>query len=392
LVDANKKRFTVAGEAFGGIKNIKLSGLEAVYLERFNLPSIQYSRSHAGHNTLGIIPGYVVEVVLFGAILTLTFGLVMTSGGIQSTVMGEIMPLVGLYALSVIRLKPLMQAIYQGVAGLKFGGALVANLHKELNPDKLVSIHKAPSETKRLRQHIFLENITFHYPGANKSSLDNITLEIPRLSSLGLVGTTGAGKTTLVDVILGLLQPSQGGLFVDGERVTLANLRSWQRNLGYVPQDIFLSDATIAENIALGIPKSEIDYEQVTRCARSAQLDNFIMQEFPDRYETVVGERGLRLSGGQRQRIGIARALYHNPDVLIFDEATSALDSVTERAVMDAIDMLAHQKTIILIAHRMSTVRHCDQIVLLDKGRIKAVGSFDELKNTDAHFRELSGA
>lgn len=391
LVEANKKRFTAAGEALGGIKSIKLFGREAAYLDRFNSPSMQYSWSHAGHNTLGIIPSYVVEVVVFGAILLLTLSLIITSGGVQSDIMGQILPIIGLYTFAAYRMKPVVQAIYQGVAGLRFGGALVDNLHRELSLDKPVSIHETASRPQKLRQNILLENLTFSYPGADRPSLDDISLNIPAKSSLGLVGTTGAGKTTLVDLILGLLQPSRGGLVVDGKPVTLGNLRSWQKSLGYVPQDIFLSDTTIAENIALGIPKREIDYEQVVRCARSAQLDSFIMQELPDRYETVVGERGVRLSGGQRQRIGIARALYHNPEVLIFDEATSALDTVTEQAVMDAIDTLAHQKTMILIAHRLSTVRHCDQIVLLDKGRVKAVGSFDELKDINDHFRELAG-
>jgi len=391
LVDANKERFTAAGEALGGIKSIKLFGREAAYLERFNRPSMQYSRSHAGHNTLGIIPSFVVEVVVFGAILLLTLVLIISSGGVKSDVMGEIIPIIGLYALSAIRLKPVMQSIYQGVAGLRFGGALVENLHKELALDKLVSIHEIPSNPIKLKKSIFLDNLTFLYPETTVPSLDSISFNIPARSSLGIVGTTGAGKTTLVDLILGLLHPSKGQLVVDGKPVTLSNLRSWQKNLGYVPQDIFLSDTTIAENIALGIPKSQIDYEQVTRCARMAQLDTFIIQELPDLYETLVGERGVRLSGGQRQRIGIARALYHNPDVLIFDEATSALDTLTEQAIMGAIEMLGQHKTMIFIAHRLSTVRYCDQIILLDQGRIKAVGSFDELKDIDEHFRGLTG-
>jgi len=391
LVESNKERFTAAGEALGGIKSIKLFGREAAYLGRFNGPSTRYSRSHAGHQTLGIIPSYVVEVVVFGAIILLTLSLTVVYGGVQSDVMGEILPIIGLYTFSAYRMKPVVQAIYQGVAGLKFGGALVDNLHKELTLNKCASIHNIPSQPLKMRQHIFLENLTFHYPDVDIASLSDVTLNIPAKSSLGLVGTTGAGKTTLVDLILGLLQPTQGKIVVDGQPVTMSNLRAWQQSLGYVPQDIFLSDCTIAENIALGISISEIDYEQVAQCARMAQLDDFIMQDLPDRYETMVGERGVRLSGGQRQRIGIARALYHNPEVLIFDEATSALDTVTEQAVMDAIDMLAHQKTMILIAHRLSTVRHCDQIVLLEKGHIKAVGSYEELKSIDEHFRELVG-
>lgn len=207
---------------------------------------------------------------------------------------------------------------------------------------------------------------------------------------MGLVGSTGAGKTTLVDVLLGLLRPTQGAITVDGVPVLDAQLRAWQQSLGYVPQEIFLTDTSIAENIALGISKAQIDQAQVERCARMAQVHDFIVHDLPAGYETLVGERGVRLSGGQRQRIGIARALYHNPEVLVFDEATSALDTVTEQAVMDAIDALAHQKTIILIAHRLTTVKNCDQIVLLEQGTIKAKGTLNELTESNAQFKLMT--
>ena len=177
---------------------------------------------------------------------------------------------------------------------------------------------------------------------------------------------------------------------MDGEPVTDTNLRAWQQALGYVPQEIFLTDASVAENIALGVPPEQIDHEQVERCARMAQLHDFVVHEMPQQYDTVVGERGVRLSGGQRQRIGIARALYHDPSVLVFDEATSALDNVTEKAVMEAIDALHHQKTIILIAHRLSTVRNCDQVVLLEKGQITAAGGFEELQGRSDRFRRMA--
>jgi len=194
----------------------------------------------------------------------------------------------------------------------------------------------------------------------------------------------------LVDVILGLLRPTEGAITVDGEAVTDENLRAWQAALGYVPQDIFLTDATVTENIAFGIDPERIDTEQVERCARMAQVHDFVTQEMPQGYDTIVGERGVRLSGGQRQRIGIARALYHDPEILVFDEATSALDTVTERAVMEAIDALHHQKTIILIAHRLSTVAGCDQVVMLDQGRIEVSGTFEELKAESRRFQKMA--
>jgi ABC-type multidrug transport system fused ATPase/permease subunit len=297
----------------------------------------------------------------------------------------------GLYAFAALRIKPAVQYVYQGFASLRYGQKAVDNLYADMHPDNAPEPfpEQAPKALKA-KSLISLKHLSYTYPKATKSALSDLNLDIPVGSSVGLVGSTGAGKTTVVDVILGLLRPTKGAITVDGNPVTDEQLRAWQKSLGYVPQDIFLTDTSVAENIALGIPKTQIDQDQVQRCARMAQVHEFISNELPNQYETLVGERGVRLSGGQRQRIGIARALYHNPEVLVFDEATSALDTVTERAVMEAIDALAHQKTIIIIAHRLSTVRNCDQIVLLEKGQIKAKGRFEELVQADKQFREMA--
>jgi ABC-type multidrug transport system fused ATPase/permease subunit len=206
---------------------------------------------------------------------------------------------------------------------------------------------------------------------------------------VGIVGGTGAGKTTAVDVLLGLLRPQQGALVVDGVEVTDDKVRSWQKSVGYVPQQIFLTDDTVAANIAFGVPPKAIDMAAVERAARIAEMHDFVTRELPDGYATTLGERGVRLSGGQRQRIGIARALYHDPDVLVLDEATSALDNLTERAVMDAVHNLGGKKTIVMIAHRLSTVRDCDRIFLLEQGRVVAQGSYDALVESNAEFRRL---
>ena len=204
-------------------------------------------------------------------------------------------------------------------------------------------------------------------------------MTIPARTTVGLVGGTGAGKTTVVDLVLGLLEPTKGTIRVDGVPVTAANRRAWQRTIGYVPQAIFLTDESVAANIAFGLPPEAIDRAAVERAARIAELHDFVTAELPQGYDTPVGERGVRLSGGQRQRIGIARALYHDPDVLILDEATSALDNLTEKAVMDAVHNLGHAKTIVLIAHRLSTVRACDTIFMMEQGRVVAQGRYDEL-------------
>ena len=391
MVSANKERFMAAGEAFGGIKDIKLLGREQSYLSRFHSPSKRYAMTQANYQILSQVPHYLIEAVIFGTMLLFTIILLIHAGGLSGGALGQILPVLGLYALAAYRLKPALQHIYQGVASLRYGQAAINNIHANLNqdPTPMPLAHQKPTPLKA-RHTIALHHLSYVYPNATKPALSDLNLKIPVGSSLGLVGSTGAGKTTLVDIILGLLEPTQGEITVDGTTVTHEHLRAWQQNLGYVPQEIFLTDTSVAENIALGVLPAQIDHQQVEHCARMAQVHDFIMQDLPAQYATPVGERGVRLSGGQRQRIGIARALYHNPEVLVFDEATSALDTITEQAVMDAIDTLAHQKTIILIAHRLSTVKNCDQIVLLEQGKVHATGRFDTLIKNNDQFRLLN--
>ena len=210
------------------------------------------------------------------------------------------------------------------------------------------------------------------------------------MSTIGIVGGTGAGKTTLVDLILGLLMPDAGQIIVDGEPLTADNMHRWRRSIGYVPQTIYLTDSSVAQNIAFGVPEEAIDPEAMERAARAAALHDFVMEEMPQQYDTIVGERGVRLSGGQRQRIGIARALYHDPSLLIFDEATSALDNLTERAVMDAVQRIRNTKTVIMIAHRLSTIRKCDRIFLLEHGTVQASGSYEDLVDENETFRKMA--
>lgn len=389
-VGANRERYQAAGEALGGIKDIKLLGRENAYLQRFRGPSVRFAQYLVVNQTASQVPGILVEAVAFGSIIVLTLWLLATHGGAGSGALGGILPLLGLYAFAGLRLKPALQRVYQGFAKLRFGvGAIEAAYQDLIHRASLAELQKCASMALTPKKAVALQNVSYTYPHTPTPALVEIDLEIPVGSSVGLVGTTGAGKTTLVDVLLGLLRPTRGAISVDGQPVTDENLRAWQQALGYVPQQIFLTDATVTENIALGTPPKHIDQDQVVRCARMAQLHDFIMEEMPQQYATMVGERGVRLSGGQRQRIGIARALYHNPSVLVFDEATSALDSLTERAVMEAIEGLRHEKTIFLIAHRLSTVRSCDKLVLLDKGHMIAAGSFEELKIQSQKFRSM---
>ncbi len=230
----------------------------------------------------------------------------------------------------------------------------------------------------------------YAYPNTDRSALQGLDLSVPALSSAGIVGSSGAGKTTALDVMLGLLDPQEGALTVDGVPVGPANRRAWQATVGYVPQQIFLVDDTVAANIAFGVDPQKIDMEAVERAARMAELHRFVTEEMPEGYKTLVGERGVRLSGGQRQRIGIARALYRDPDVLFLDEATAALDNLTERAVMEAVANLGGRKTVVMIAHRLSTVRNCDVIFLMDKGKVTARGRYDDLIANSESFREMA--
>jgi ABC-type multidrug transport system fused ATPase/permease subunit len=296
------------------------------------------------------------------------------------------LPVISLYVFAGYRLMPALQQIYSSFTQLTFVGPSLDKLTSDIknlkpfneNQDKgVLSLNKA----------ITLKNIHYEYPNASRTALKNINLSILAKSTVGIVGATGSGKTTTVDIILGLLEPQKGALEVDGKVITQHNSRSWQRSIGYVPQHIYLSDDTIAANIAFGVEPHDIDLIAVEKAAKIANLHNFLIDELPEQYQTTIGERGVRLSGGQRQRIGIARALYYNPNILILDEATSALDSQTEKAVMDAVNNLRKDITIIIIAHRLATIKKCDKIFLLEKGQIKNEGTFEELKNVNENFR-----
>lgn len=388
----NRDRFQAASEALGGIKGIRLLGAERHYLGRFSQPSEALARRMSSGNTISHVPKYAIEAIGFAGILGLSL-LMLTRYGGDAATMGEVLPLIGLYAFAGYRLLPAVQAIYRGFTMLRFGDAGLESIEADLALS--ANGRDLPMEMAKpmpLRDAIVLEGVDYAYPGSGGVGLHGVTLRIPAGARVGIVGRTGAGKTTLVDSILGLLEPSAGHLVIDGTPVTPDILRAWQRSIGYVPQDIYLRDGTVAENIAFATPTDQIDMARVEASARLARLHDFVSQELPGGYLTEVGERGVRLSGGQRQRIGIARALYHDPALLVFDEATSALDNKTEREVMDAITTLGGGKTILMIAHRLSTVQGCDMIVVMDHGRVAAVGTYDTLLADSPQFRDIATA
>jgi ABC-type multidrug transport system fused ATPase/permease subunit len=310
---------------------------------------------------------------------------------INSNGFNSALPLIAVYALAGYRLMPALQQIYASISQLRFVAPALDLLQKDLTSMSSLSLGYSNEQKLNLNQFISLKDIEFCYPRAHQLALKNINIEIPVRATIGLVGATGSGKTTLVDLILGLLEPQLGSITLDGDVVIgNDNRRSWQKMLGYVPQQIYLTDDTVAANIAFGVKFDDIDWDALYRAAEIANLHEFVMNNLSKQYLTLVGERGVRLSGGQRQRIGIARALYHKPQLLILDEATSALDNLTEQVVMEAINNLHNDITIILIAHRLSTVRQCDLIVLMENGEIRAKGSFDEVVEASETFNAMA--
>jgi len=384
---ADRARFQAASEALSGIKDIRILGREEPFLRRFARHSRVYEKQMARQQVIASVPRYAFETIAFGGMLLIVLVLLLRGQGVQ-----DIVPTLGVFAFATMRLLPALQSLFAALTALRFSTPSIDVLHRDLEALGRRPQPSRPAAPLPFRESIELRNVRFTYPGAPKPVLDGFDLRIEANTTVGLVGATGSGKTTTVDILLGLLEPEEGQLLVDGVPITEENRRAWQANLGYVPQQIYLADDTIAANIAFGVRPEEIDMAAVERAARLANVHDFIVSELPDGYETVVGERGVRLSGGQRQRLGIARALYHDPKVLVFDEATSALDNVTEESIFRAVSELGKSKTIVMIAHRMSTVRGCDVIYVLDRGAVQAQGTYDDLLATSPLFRAMVNA
>lgn len=385
-LEKNRLRYKIVSEALGGVKDVKLLGKEQVFLTEYRRPAREMARSHAAIEVIGSMPKFMLETLAFSAVVLL-ISVLSFSGDLNQAI-----PLVGVYSVAGYRLMPTMERIFRNVAKIRGTQAVVDKLYEFLREPNRITLPDTSliGEPLRFAERIELDGVRFRYPSAESDVIRGSSMVITKNSIVGFVGPTGCGKTTLVDIILGLLSPTAGRILVDGVEVGAGNVKRWQGNLGYVPQHIYLADDTIARNIAFGVPEHDIDIDRVSDAARIANLRTFIEEELPDGYDTLVGERGVRLSGGQRQRIGIARALYNDPAVLIMDEATSALDGITEQVIMDAIDTLAGTKTIVLIAHRLTTLRDADCIFMMDRGEIVARGSYQELLSTNATFRKMN--
>lgn len=387
ITRANRERFKLMNEGFGGIKDTLLLGRQADFNQRFEASSRTFGRAQGTTQALSQVPRYAMELVAFGAVIFLVLYLLAAHQGN----LGSILPVLSVYALAGFKLLPAFQQIYTSVAQVRGNLAAFDNLEEDLKASQHATTGTPAEEAGRLvpKHEIRLDNVTFHYPGKQEAALDGLSLSLPVNQVIGLVGASGSGKSTAIDLLLGLIEPEQGALTVDGQPLAREQKRAWQNSLGFVPQAIFLADASIRENIAFGLPPERVDEARVERAARMAHLDE-LLASLSEGLDTRVGERGIQLSGGQRQRIGIARALYDDAEVLVLDEATSALDGITEKLVMDAIHDFSGKKTVIMIAHRLATVKQCDCIYLMADGLVVDQGSYDKLARDNIIFQRMA--
>lgn len=388
-LEDNKQKYKIATEALLGIKDLKLLGREQYFLENFSIYAKRRADNEATANVIAQLPRYALETIAFGSVLVIVIYLLIKQQNIADT-----MPILALYAFAALRLMPALQQIFISIAFMRASKDALNILTTDLMhvSSKNMIENATHIESIPFEKGIELRNIHFSYPNNANSVISGLNLTIPINTTVGFVGTTGAGKTTIVDIILALLQPLQGEILVDGIPITAVNNLSWRKKIGYVPQAIYLSDDTVIKNIAFGIADEDIDMAAVENAARIANIHHFVVNELAQGYHTIIGDRGLRISGGQRQRLGIARALYHNPEILVFDEATNALDGMTEAAIMDAISAIAHRKTIIMVAHKLSTLKECDQIYMFEKNGCYTAGSYKELIASNEKFRALAGS
>lgn len=360
-------------EGLGGIRDVLIDGTQSTYCNIYRQADLQLRRSQANISIIGSSPRYLVEPLGMVLIGILAYWL-----STQETGIAAALPVLGALAVGAQRLMPVLQQLYSSLTNIRGGWDSLSDVLDLLEQPLPAHANQSPSATMSFERDIRFEQISFRYAESAPLVLRDINLDIPKGSRVGFMGTTGSGKSTLLDIVMGLLQPTAGALAIDGIPVTETNQRAWQAHVAHVPQAIFLADTSIRENIAFGLPPDQIDLDRVKQAAHQAQIGATI-ETWDKQYDTFVGERGIRLSGGQRQRIGIARALYKRADVIVFDEATSALDTETERAVMEAIDHIGKDITIIIVAHRLSTLQNCDVVFELEHGKVKRSGTYREL-------------
>jgi len=379
-------------QGLGGLKEAKVLGREDFFLDAYDKNSANYARAQRFVQVLNQLPRPFLETISVVCMLSIILLMVGRNTSFQS-----IIPTMSLFAVAAFRVIPSMNRIFAAATTIRFNSFAIEVLYNDLTLQKpcaeFISVKKIDNQ-KRTEENpalfnstLELKEVSYQYPNAKTLALKDVSLIIQKNQVVGLVGPSGAGKTTIVDIMLGLLIPTEGTVLIDGRNIH-DNLSGWQRRIGYIPQSIYLSDDTIKRNIAFGLSDEQIDEDRVWSVLQNAQLDEFV-NSLPNKLDTFVGERGIRLSGGQRQRIGIARALYHDPEVLIMDEGTASLDNETERGVMKAVGFLSGSKTIIIIAHRLSTIKDCDQVYFINKGTVVDYGPYNELFEKSAAFQSM---
>jgi ABC-type multidrug transport system fused ATPase/permease subunit len=373
-------------EGLGGIRDVLLDGTQPFYCEIYSKADYPLRRAQGNNVFISQSPRYVMEALGMVLIAALAYALSRQAGGIATA-----LPVLGALALGAQRLLPALQQIYSAWASIAGSYASLLDTIELLDQPLPVELRQSASSTMLFHKDIQFKGVRYRYTDDSPWVLNGLNLSISKGSRVGFVGRTGSGKSTTLDLLMGLLIPTEGAIVVDGQPIIGNNLRAWQQRIAHVPQNIYLADATLMENIAFGVPRNDINIDRVQLAARQAQIADFIENRY-EGYNAYVGERGIRLSGGQRQRIGIARALYKQASVLVFDEATSALDNTTEQSVMDAIVGLNRDLTILIIAHRLSTVQQCESIVELDQGRVVAQGSYEHLFESSPSFRKMARA
>lgn len=385
--DAEIEIIRIVNHGLGGFKETRIIGCESYFENQIIEQANKYKVSVAASTAFSVLPRYILEPLLITFLVGFTIAALFTNQTPES-----LTGTLGVFGMASVRLLPAASNLIQSFGAIKNNTYVIDRLYLDLKELENTESLKLSQKTYRkdlssfeyerkkalsFSKQVALDRVTYHYPGVQEPALHNVSLAINKGESIGLIGKSGAGKTTLVDVILGLLIPDSGDIKVDGISVG-SDLRPWQNLIGYIPQAIFLIDDTMERNIAFGVPDDQIDQQRLENAIQAAQLTELVSQ-LPDGIKTIVGERGVRLSGGQRQRVGIARALYHECEILVLDEATAALDNETESLVNEAIKSLTGQKTMIIIAHRLSTIEHCDRIYLLDKGQVVKSGTYQEV-------------
>jgi ATP-binding cassette subfamily B protein len=365
-------------EGLGGIRDVLIDGSQAAYCQIYRNADQPLRRAQGNNAFINYGPRYAMEALGMLLIATLAYALAQQVDGIAKAI-----PILGALALGAQRLLPVLQQAYGSWSSIQGGQASLQDTLELLDQPLPDYVDQPAAKQLPFQHQIAFKQLSFRYSAQEPWVLKDLNLSIPKGSRVGFIGTTGSGKSTLLDIVMGLLQPTDGSLVIDNQAVTPVNHRAWQAHIAHVPQAIYLADSTIEENIAFGVPKEQINIQRVRQAAQQAQIADSI-ESWPKQYQTFVGERGIRLSGGQRQRIGIARALYKQADVIIFDEATSALDNETEQAVMQSIESLSKDLTLLIIAHRLTTLKNCTQIVELGDGGIQRTGSYSDIVNSVA--------